>query len=561
MGGLTVLGRTYRHLNRYREVAAILAKHGFGDLLHMARLDHYVEAGLKSVLHRHTAFDAAARPERLRLALIELGPAFIKAGQYLSTRADLLPDEYLQELAKLQDDVPPFPGDEARRLVEAELGEPVARLFKRFERRPLAAASIAQAHEAELPGGEKVVVKVERPDIRGRMKVDLEIMAHLAALAEHHLEEWRWRRPTRIVAEIAHSLDREMDLSLEAAHAERFARQFAGDPTVYAPRVYRALSSPRVLTLEKLDGIKIDDVAALERAGLDPRILAERLGRHYLAMIFVHGFFHADPHPGNLLALPDHVIGYLDFGMMGRLDRATREALADVTLAVVERDSALLARGLLALSEYEAEPDARAFEADVTELMDQYAYRPLSEWRIGRLLEQAFQTTTNHRVRVPAELFLMVKAISELESLARALDPAFDVAAAAAPYIRWVHEERLKPRRVAETLAEAGRETLRLLTSAPSDLREVLRQARRGRFLIEFEHKGLEPALAVLDQVSNRLAFALLLGALLIASSLLIHAGVPPFWRGVSALGLSGYMLSGLMSLWLLIAILRHGRL
>lgn len=561
MGGLTVLGRTYRHLNRYREVAAILAKHGFGDLLHVARLDHYLEAGLKSVLHRHTAFDSAERPERLRLALIELGPAFIKAGQYLSTRADLLPEDYLQELAKLQDDVPPFPAEEARRMVEAELGAPVSRLFKRFEGRPLAAASIAQAHEAELLDGGKAVVKVERPGIRQLIGVDLEIMAHLAALAERHLEEWRWRRPTRIVAEIKRSLDREMDLSLEAAHAERFARQFAGDPTVYAPRVYRKLSSPRVLTLEKLDGIKIDDAAALEREGLDPRIVAERLAGHYLAMIFVHGFFHADPHPGNLLALPEHVIGYLDFGMMGRLDRDTREALADVTLAVVERDSALLARSLLALSDYETEPDARSFETDVTEMMDQYAYRPLSEWRFGRLLEQALEVTARHRVRVPAELFLMVKAISELESLARALDPAFDVAAAAAPFIRWVQEERVKPRRLARSLGEAGRETLRLLTSAPSDLRELLRQARRGRFLIEFEHKGLEPALAVMEQVSNRLAFALLLGALLIASSLLIHAGVPPFWRGVSALGLGGYMLSGLMSLWLLAAILHHGRL
>jgi ubiquinone biosynthesis protein len=561
MGGLRVLGRTYRQLNRYREVAAILAKHGFGDLLHMLRLDHFVEAGLQSLLRRQTAFDSASRPERVRLAIEDLGPTFIKAGQYLSTRSDLLPAEYLRALAKLQDTVPPFPGEEARSIVEEDLGAPLSRLFKRFERRPLAAASIAQIHEAELPGGERVVVKVERPDIRRIVAVDLEIMSHLAAMAERHLEGWRWRKPERIVSEIARTLGQEMDFSLEASHVERFARQFADDPTVYAPKVHRELSSARVLTLEKLEGVKADDLAALERAGLDPRIVAERLGRHYLAMIFVHGFFHADPHPGNLLVLPGHVIGYLDFGMMGRLDRPTRETLADIVLAIVERDETALARGLLALADYDEEPDRRAFQSDVAEIMDQYAYRPLSEWSLGRALKQFFDTSARYRVRVPAELFLMVKALTELESLTRTLDPSFDAVSVAAPVIRRVHEERLKPRRLAEAVAEAGRETLRLLSSAPADLREILRQARRGRFLIEFEHKGLEPALSSLDQVSNRLAFSLLLGALIIGSSLLVHAAIPPFWGGVSALGLGGFILSALMALWLIAAIVRHGRL
>ena len=333
MGGLQVLGRTYRHLNRYREVATILAKRGFGDLLHMLRLDSHLVSGLKSIM-RHPPVDTASRPERVRLALQDLGPTFVKAGQYLSTRADLLPAAYLRELAKLQDQVPPFPSEEARRIVEEELGRPVSRLFTRFDNRPLAAASIAQIHAARLPDGREVVVKVERPDIRRIVAVDLEIMAHIAALAEKHLAEWRRRKPTRVIADIARSLDREMDFSLEAAHTERFARLFAGDPTVRVPEVHRALSSARVLTMERLDGVKADDAKALERAGLDPRIVAENLGRHYLAMIFIHGFFHADPHPGNLFIQPDHVVAYVDFGMTGRLDLATRESLADVFFAV-----------------------------------------------------------------------------------------------------------------------------------------------------------------------------------------------------------------------------------
>lgn len=556
MGGLQVLGRTYRHLNRYREVAGILAKHGFGDLLHALRLD----AGFEG-FRRRPRDESATRAERVRLAVEELGPTFVKAGQYMSTRADLLAPEYLHALAKLQDDVPPFPAAQARAVIESELGRPVSRLFARFDDRPLAAASISQIHAARLHDGREVVVKVERPGIRRLVANDLEIMARLAALAEKHSPEWSRRKPTRVIAEIARSLDRELDFALEAAHTERFARQFEDDPTVRVPLVHRALSSSRVLTLERLSGLKADDPAALERAGLDPRVTAETVSDHYLAMIFTHGFFHADPHPGNMFIQPNHVVAYVDFGMTGRLDLATREGLADVIYAVSERDEALLSRSLLALAEYDSAPDARDFESDMAELMDQYAYRPLAEWRLGRMLEQLFQTTARHGVRIPADLFLMVKALTEVESFARNLYPGFDAISASGPYVRRIHEERTSPGRVAERAAEAARESLDLLASAPSELRELIRQARRGRLLLEFEHRGFEPVLTELDQASNRLAYALLLGALVIGSALLVHAGLPPYWRGVPVLGLGGFTLSAVMAFWLLVAIVRHGRL
>jgi len=555
-----ILGRTYRHLNRYGEVAAILAKHGVGDLLHVLGLDTSLRAGLKAFV-RHPPVDTAARPERVRLAVQDLGPTFIKAAQYLSTRADLIPEEYLRELAKLQDTVPPFSGETAKRIVEEDLGAPVETLFRRFDRRPLAAASIAQIHAAELPDGREVVVKVQRPDLRRVVAVDLEIMAHHAATAEKHLAGWRRFKPTQVIAEIGRSLDREMDFSQEASHIERFARQFSKDASVVAPRVHRALSSPRVLTLERLRGVKIAGAAALEAEGLDPRQAADALARHFLEMIFIHGFFHADPHPGNLFLQPDYAVAYVDFGMVGRIDRGTREGLADAIYAVSERDQAALCRALLALAERDEEPETRAFEADMGELMDQYAYRPLAEWRLGRMLEQLFQATARHGVRVPPDLYLVVKALTELESLARDLDPNFDAISASIPFVRRVREERLGPARVAERVSEAGRETMDLLAAAPGELRELIRQARRGRLLIEFEHKGLGPYLAELDQVSNRLAYALLLGSLVIGSALMMLAGLPPFWRGIPVLGLGGFLLSAVMAFWLLVAILRHGKL
>lgn len=561
MAGLQVLGRTYRHLNRYRAVAAVLVKHGFGDLVKVLGLDTLIEAGLRGFMRHPPPLELAARPQRVLLALQELGPTFVKAGQYLSTRADLLPTPYLRELAKLQDDVPPFPAEDARRIIEEDLGRPASELFARFDGRPLAAASIAQIHGARLLDGREVVVKVERPDIRRVTAIDLEIMEHLAGIAENHSAEWRKRRPTLVIAEIARSLDREMDFALEAAHTERFARQFLDEPTVRVPAVHRDLSSARVLTLERVGGLKADNVRALERAGLDPRIVAENMANHYMAMIFVHGFFHADPHPGNLFIQPDHVVAYVDFGMTGRLDRDTRESLADVIYAVSRRDDGLLTSALLSLAEYDSEPDEREFRSDMAELMDQYAYRPLGEWRLGRMLEQLFQTTARHGVRIPADLFLMVKALTELESFSRNLDPAFDVIGASEPYVRMVHDAKTSPARVAERLAEAGRRSLDLLESAPSELREILRQARRGRLVVEFEHKGLEPVLNEVDQASNRLAYAILLAALVIGSALLVHARVPPFWRELPVLGLGGFLLSAFMALLLLAAIVRHGRL
>lgn len=543
MGGLQVLGRTYRHLNRYREVAAILARHGFGDLLHSLKIED------------------GERPERVRLALQDLGPTFIKAAQYLSTRADLLPEAYLRELVKLQDRVPPFPAATARRMIEEDLGGPIGSFFARFDDRPLAAASIAQIHTAALPDGREVVVKVRRPDIRRVVSVDLEIMKRQASMAEKHIAGWDRFKPTKVVAEIGRSLERELDFAQEAAHTERFARQFAGNAGVVVPLVHRALSSPRVLTLERVRGVKISGPAALEKAGLDPRLAADALARHYLEMIFIHGFFHADPHPGNLFLQPDYAVAYVDFGMVGRLDRDTREGLADAIYAVSQRDQAALSRALLALAEREEEPDSRLFEGDMGELMDQYAYRPLTEWRLGRMLEQLFQATARHGVRVPAELYLVVKALTELESLSRTLDPNFDVISAAIPYVRRVREERVSPGRLAERAADAGRETVDLLASAPSELRELIKQARRGRLLIEFEHKGLGPYLRELDQVSNRLAYAIVLASLVIGSALMMQAGVPPHWRGISVLGLGGFTLSTLMGFRLLLAITRHNRL
>ena len=560
-GSLMQLGRTYRHFKRYREIVGVLVKYGFGDVVRALGVDRVLEAGVRALTPAWSEDLAKTKPERVRLTLEELGPTFIKAGQFLSTRADLLPPEYLAELSKLQDRVPPFPYEDARAIVEKELGRPLEAVFLSFERAPLAAASIAQIHRARLVTGESVVVKIQRPGITERMSVDLEILLHLAGLMEKHLEDFSWRRPTLVVKELRSTLDRELDFTIEASHRDRFAREFAADPTVYVPKIRREASSSRVLTMEYIEGVKADDLEAFPAAGLRGRDVARRLTANYLKQIFLHGFFHADPHPGNVFLLPGSVLCYLDYGMMGRLDRRTRETLADFFAGVAERDEPAVARDLMRLAITEGTNDRKEFERSVGELLDQYAYRPVKELEFARLVQQLFEATTRHRLRLPPDLFLLVKALGELESLDRTLDPEFDVVRETAPFIERLKARRLGPRRLLEDVLDAGEEALRLLGELPEDLREFMRRVRTGALTIEFEHKGLEEMTTSLERISNRLSFAILLAALIIGSSLIVHARTPPLWHSIPVIGLGGYLLSAFMALLLLVAILKHGRM
>ena len=353
------LGRTYRHMDRYRQILTVLIRYGFGDLLESLKLDQYVEIGLKIVARRRQRPELAelTRAERVRLALEALGPTFVKMGQILSTRPDLLSGEFVKELQKLQDEVPPFPGEQARARVESELGRPLDTVFDEFDNVALASASLGQVHRARLLDGRDVVVKVQRPGIRKTIEVDLEIMTHLAGLIERHVEGFEVHRPTRIVEEFANTIRQELDYRLEAGHIDRFALQFTGEPTILIPEVYREASTARILTLQYVHGIKPSNLEELAAAGLDRRLIAHRGADLLMKQVFVHGFFHADPHPGNLFILPGNVICFLDFGMMGHLDRDARESFADVMIALEERDAERCADALLELTEWDHPPE------------------------------------------------------------------------------------------------------------------------------------------------------------------------------------------------------------
>ncbi|MGD1999759.1 MAG: AarF/ABC1/UbiB kinase family protein [Desulfobacterales bacterium] len=557
-----VIGRTYRNLNRYRQILAVLLKYGFGDLLELLKLDQYVAAGLQLISKKQPIkVEKLTRPQGLRMALEELGPTYIKLGQILSTRPDLIPVDFLQELSKLQDKVPPFPAHAARKIIETELGVMPENLFTQFDDTPLASASIGQVHRAQLQDGREVALKVQRPGIQKVIEVDLEIMLHLATLMEHHIEELAFHRPIKIVEEFARTLEKELDYLLEAANMERAALNFSDDPSTYIPAVFRELSTTRVLTTECVKGIKVSDIGQLDVAGLDRKLITTRGADILLRMIFEHGFFQADPHPGNIFVLPDNVICLIDFGMVGSVDRQTRETFVDLLDGIVKKDAPKVANVLLQLTDWEEEPDSRAFEIDVTDFMAYHLFRPLKDVRIGKLLHHLLELASRHRLRIPPNIFLMMKSMTTVEGVARILDPEFDLFSQVAPFIRSVLLERYSPQRLSTDAFQMTADLIKFTRRFPQDLLDIARQVRRQQLCLKIEDRGLERTLSTHDQISNRLSFSIIIAALIIGSALIVISEIPPLFYGISLIGIIGFTAAALMGIWLLVAILRKGRL
>ena len=557
-----IVSRTYRHMNRYRQIITVLFKYGFGDLVDRLHVGQYLEIGMQMISRkRRDRVEKLTRSERLRMALEELGPTFVKMGQILSSRPDLIPVEFIEELSKLQDSVPPFPFSQVREIIETELTSPIDEIFQKFEETPLAAASIGQVHRAQLRNGEDVIVKVQRPGIRAIIEVDLEILLHLATLIERHIEELEIHRPTRVVEEFASSLEKEIDYTIEASNAERFARQFIGNSSVYVPRIFMETTTKQVLTMEYVDGIKASEIDKLDNEGLDRNIIASRGADLILEQVFKHGFFHADPHPGNVFIMPDNVICYLDFGMMGRVDRYAKEHFADMVYGYVKRDESRIAGAILKVVEWDREPDRRILERDIRDFIEVHLYKPLKELHIGDIFQKLLELITTHGLRLPPDIFLMIKAMAQVEGLGLVLDPDFDMTERAAPFIKRIKLERLSPKRVVGDFFESGGDIVQLLKDIPEELRTILKQLRQGKARIVFEHRGLENVISGLDRSSNRISSALIISALIIGSSLVIRTEMGPFLFGFPILGVVGFSIAGIFGIGLLISILRSGRM
>jgi ubiquinone biosynthesis protein len=398
-GRFRKIGRAVEHVQRLRVIVGVFLKYGYESLARRLPLPSPWHLPFRSQRKTQEELSSLTPPERLRRALEELGPTFVKLGQLLSTRTHLLPRAFTLELANLHDQVPAVPFEQVESILRAELKRPLAEIFIGIEEIPIGSASIAQVHRAVLLNGQKCVIKVQRPGIEKIVRVDLEIMAYLASLLENHVDGWRVHQPTAVVAEFAKSMEQELDFCAEAAHLERFSHQFAGEPTIYVPRVVSGLVTRRVLAMEYIEAVKASCFEALDEAGLNRREIAMRITDLVLKQIFVHGFFHADPHPGNIHIMPGNVICFLDFGMMGFLDEQTRQTFAKFIMAISQRNETTAAAAMLRLAHAELDPPRVGFEADVAEFMHRHFYRPAGEMVFGQLVNHLFSLTTRRTFR------------------------------------------------------------------------------------------------------------------------------------------------------------------
>ncbi len=558
IASLTKLGRFYRHMGRATEVAAVLVKFGFDDLLVRLGLTDLLDH-VRGLVGLKVQDRQAGRPERVRLVMEELGVVFIKWGQYLSTRDDFIPEPYIREFSRLQNSVQPVPLEEVERVLDGLLdsGE-----LTDLDPTPLAAASVGQVHAARLADGREVVVKVRRPGLRKQVNTDLEILAELAELVEKHLPALASLRPRAMVEEFSRGLRTELDFTLEAVNIERFGRFYAANPKVKIPVLYRSLCSERVLVMERVEGLLFNDRRALKEAGYDLKELARFGAEVVFEQIMVFGYFHGDPHPGNLLVQPGPRVALLDFGLVGRLNRPTREVLLDLTLGVVRRKPRAVTSALLKLVRVEGDtpPDRERLEMEVDLFLEANLNRPLKELDLGRILSDMINISAQYQLTLPSDLVLLVKALTQVEGLGNQLDPDFDLIQVARPIITDQYRRRYHPRYWLKRFGDNLIDLKDFLELLPSDLKPFYNMLRSGRLKNDFTLEGLEELRQTLDRGSYRLSFALVLASLVIGSSVVIHADIPPKWYDLPVLGLAGFLAAAVVGFWLIYDFLKNRR-
>jgi len=562
---LMPFGRKLRSLGRLGHVVSILSKHGFGWLVVSLHLDRLVPFR-KRLLQLPPGDEEAAGPTmagRVARVLEELGPTYVKLGQVLGSRADLLPPAFIEEFRKLQDRVVPFPTREARAAIEEELGGPVERFFDEFGPEPFAAGSIGQAYAARTKDGRPVVVKVRRPDVGQVLEADLTILGRLADLAERYVPEYRVLRPGMMVDEFAQTVRRETDFLAEASNTQRFGEAFADTPGIRVPKVLWNLTSSGVLTLERLEGVAIYRADALAAAGADRKALASHLTECFLRQYFELGLFHADPHPGNLIVQPPETVGILDFGQVGRLSDGMRGKLGTALIAAVQRDFDIVMDVLDDLEALPDDVDADRLKADLAALVDKYSGVPLKRLDLRSLFEEITGAARRHRVILPRDFVLLGKSLVTMGGVALDLDPETSMVEVVRPKMRRLAADKVSPRRLLHHGMTAAYHLTAIAEQGPRDVRQLVRKLMRGRLQMVFRHENLDRFITELDRSSNRIAFAMIVAAVILGSAVVMQAHIGPRlpYTDVPVLGLLGFLLAGVLGIWLVIAILRSGRL
>ena len=552
--------RPPRHLRRYREIVRILAHHGFGDALSQLGIGRRL--GLPVRLLRLDPADAEiTRPERVRLALEELGPTFIKFGQIISTRPDLLPPEYIAELSRLQDDVPPEPWEPIKACLEEELGQPIDQVFASFDTTPMAAASLGQVHAATLADDQEVVVKVQRPGIEHVIDVDLDILYDLARVAQKRTPLAQTYDLVEIAEDFAYTLRGELDYRREGHNADRFRENFGNEPNLYVPRVFWDHTTRRVLVMERIYGIKIDDLQALDAAGCDRVEIARRSAHMITQEILEDGFFHADPHPGNFVVMPDEVIGLMDFGMVGHLAPGDRNDLARLYVVAMQQDVPGAADQLMRMGVADQHVDRMALERDLRRMMHKYYGLSIQEFQVGEMIEEFMTVAYRHHLRFPSNLWLVAKTLGMVEGLGLKLAPDFDMFTYAQEFVRRYRQRMMMPSEWGPSVVRGGLDVADLMLRLPKQTTRLLERAERGQLEMQMRMPDIDHAIDRLDRIANRLVLAMLAAAFTVGIGLVVrNIDLTWPWGWLPWFVMAGFVGVTILGLWLMVNIWRSGR-
>lgn len=550
------------HLTRYAQIVKTLVKYGFEDIAYSLKkgssavfsrkkLEKEMEGDIKDI----------SRWQRIRMVLEELGTTFIKLGQMLGSRPDLIPVELLEELERLQDLTPTFDSSLAIRLIEENLGKPLDQVFANFDQEALASASIGQVHRAVLHDGKKVIVKVQRPAIQQQIEVDIDILRTLARYAEKYMEEMKLYNPTAIVEALEHTLEQELDYGHEADNIQRFYHHMKrAKREIVVPHVYLEYSSTAVLTMEYIDGFKINNLNAYALHQISPKETAIKFMDSFFEQVFVDGFFHADPHPGNVFVNKEGKLCYLDYGMMGKVADRDKQLLGDLFIAIEVQAPERILQAIKGLAKMDKVENEKGLLLDIELLLNAYYSAELEDIHLSVLVKELRGIILKYRLQIPADFFLLFKALSSMESNVRLLYPDAKLFDSLRPHARKLIMGRVNPFKRLKSVYLSLYDFVELLENFPGDMKKILNKVKQDSFKVEIEHKGLSELRVSLEEISNRISMSILVAAMIIGSSLIVNSKIPPFVQGIPILGLIGFILAVLLGIWLIFSIVRSGK-
>jgi ubiquinone biosynthesis protein len=550
------IGKTYKNINRLREILNIAAGQGLGHIIHSLHLDRHLPISKRAAKDRL----GKTLESRIRIVCEKLGPTFVKFGQLLSLRADIVPPQLVNELSKLQDRVEPFDFMQVKKIIEEELNGKLEVFFSKVDEKPLASASMAQVHAACLrKTGEMVVIKVQRPEIEDDIARDLDILYNIAVLIEKHIPESKVYNPIAIVDEFSRTLEKEMDFTYEASAAYKLGRCFNSSGIAVIPKIYFDYSTRKVLVMEKIEGTRISDLKSYDTSA--KKKIAENMVNAYLKMIFELKYFHADPHPGNLFVLKDKRIGFVDFGMTGRIDDLTLKKLAYLFLVYSGMNLGEKFELYRSIGIVEEDEDNSDYQKEAADFFERYNGYPLNRINVGCAINEFLELSRRHGAKIPKEFIMLGKTLFAIEKIVRELNPKFSFITLGKPFAEGYVKKSLSPSEIAKQSMKSIAALFGFLKKAPVEFNDLLVKLKKGKLKIEFEHIGLEPLISEMDKSSNRLTVGFIIGSLIIGSSIIIHTGFGPRIFDLPVYGLIGYFIAAVFGLWLVAAIFRSGRL